>query len=66
MAVGSLISFPEEMKVIKTLFSSETLESGKKIMLDRFSPKNSVRIQGIKNEIMKFLAFGGLIFHFQK
>ena len=29
MASGSLISFPQEMKVIKTLFSSETLESGK-------------------------------------
>ena len=44
--LDGVISFPEEMKVIKTLFSSETLESGKKMMLAKFSPKNSVRIQG--------------------
>ena len=29
------------------------------MMLAKFSPKNFAQIQGIKNEIMKFLAFGG-------
>ena len=43
-----VISFPEEMKVIKTLFSSETLESGKKMMLAKFSPKNFAQTQGMK------------------
>ena len=36
-----VISFPEEMRFKKRLFSSETLESGKKIMLDKFSPKTT-------------------------
>ena len=43
-----VISFLEEMKVIKTLFSSETLELGKKRSQQILSQNNSVKIQGMK------------------
>ena len=45
------------MKVIKTLFSSETLELGKKRSQQILSQNNSVKTQGMKNEILHFETF---------
>ena len=36
------------MKVIKTLFSRQTFGEEKKIMVEKFSPKNFAQIQGMK------------------
>ena len=36
-----------QMRFKKRLFSSETLESGKKMMLAKFSPKNFAQTQGM-------------------
>ena len=45
------------MKVIKTLFSSETLELGKND-LDKFSPKTTpLKFRGNENEILHFGTF---------
>ena len=63
---------PEEMKVIKTLFPDKPLERRKKRSQQILSQNNSVKTQGMKNEIMKFLGFSKIwdensqnIFHFK-
>ena len=49
MAVGSLISFPEEMKVIKTLFFIRNVGVGKKDHARQILSRNkSVQTQGMK------------------
>ena len=43
-----VISFPEEMKVIKTLFSRQTFGKEKKRSRQILSQNNSAQIQGMK------------------
>ena len=52
-----VISFLEEMKFKKDFFSSETLELGKKRSQQILSQNNSVKTQGMKNEILHFGTF---------
>ena len=61
MAVGSLrfhgISFPQEMRFKKDFFPDKPLERRKSQARQILSQNNSVKTQGMKNEILHFGTF---------